>query len=73
MKRNSHRSQTTPERPPFAERVRAGLQEALEWTQGARRLRGSEKVDGEWVGAEDTGMGVPRFASGSENQPSGHE
>jgi predicted RNase H-like HicB family nuclease len=54
-------SDSTPDRLPFPERVRAGLQEALEWTQGERRLRGSEKVDGEWVEAEDTG---PEFLAG---------
>jgi hypothetical protein len=52
---------TTPDRPPVASRVRAGLQEALEWTRRERRLCGSEQVGGEWVEAEDTG---PEFLAG---------
>ena len=34
-------------RPPFAERLKAGLQEGIEWARGEKALRITEYIDGE--------------------------
>ena len=48
-------SDTNSNRPTFAERLRAGLNEAAKWTRGEQTLHGSEKVNGEWVETKETG------------------
>ena len=47
--------QTQPDRPPLAERLRAGLEEAVEWAKGDRSLRTTEITDGERVVRHETG------------------